>query len=201
MRRAALTALLLMTAIADRTIAQSLGGGAIAPPLSPRNASYTIRASLDPVSRSITASETIVWRNITSKPATELQFHLYWNAWKDAKSTFMRERALGTSTDQPRAAHEWGRIDVTSMRLTTPSQSDLTALQRFIAPDDGNTEDRTVVSAPLPQPIEPGGTATIEIAWTAHVPRTIARTGAIGNFFFIAQWFPKLGVLQDEGCN
>ena len=33
------------------------------------------------------------------------------------------------------------------------------------------------------------------------MPRTFARTGAIGNFFFIAQWFPKLGVLQDDGWN
>ena len=33
------------------------------------------------------------------------------------------------------------------------------------------------------------------------MPRTVARTGAIGNFFFIAQWFPKLGVLQDDGWN
>jgi hypothetical protein len=33
------------------------------------------------------------------------------------------------------------------------------------------------------------------------VPRTFARTAAIGNFFFIAQWFPKLGVLQNEGWN
>ena len=33
------------------------------------------------------------------------------------------------------------------------------------------------------------------------MPRTFARTGAIGNFFFIAQWFPKLGVLQDGGWN
>ena len=33
------------------------------------------------------------------------------------------------------------------------------------------------------------------------MPRTVARTGAIGNFFFIAQWFPKLGVLQEDGWN
>ena len=58
-----------------------------------------------------------------------------------------------------------------------------------------------MLSVPLAHPIEPGGSATIDIAWTAHVPRTIARTGAIGNFFFIAQWFPKVGVLQDEGWN
>ena len=57
------------------------------------------------------------------------------------------------------------------------------------------------MSVPLTQPIAPGGSATIEVAWTAHVPRTFARTGAIGNFFFIAQWFPKLGVLQEDGWN
>jgi hypothetical protein len=33
------------------------------------------------------------------------------------------------------------------------------------------------------------------------VPRPFSRTGTIGHFFFIAQWFPKLGVLQDDGWN
>src|SRR4051812_26042629 len=69
--------------------------GAITPPLSPRNANYTITARLDPVTRTITGSETIAWRNITGRPAADLQFHLYWNAWKNGRSTFMRERALG----------------------------------------------------------------------------------------------------------
>ena len=41
----------------------------------------------------------------------------------------------------------------------------------------------------------------MELAWTARVPRTFARTGAVGNYFFIAQWFPKLGVLEDTGWN
>src|SRR5258708_31594664 len=57
------------------------------------------------------------------------------------------------------------------------------------------------MSIPLAAPIAPGDSATIELTWTAHVPRTFARTGAIGDFFFIGQWFPKLGVLQDDGWN
>jgi hypothetical protein len=183
--------------------AQPATTGTIDPLLSPRNASYTIRATLDPATRTITGAETIVWRNISSRAATDLQFHLYWNAWRDARSTFMRERAFsgGPPDNPPRRSDEWGRIDISSIALTSPASGDLTASQRFIAPDDGNEHDRTVLSIPLAQPIEPGGSATIEIAWTAHVPRTIARTGAIGNFFFIAQWFPKVGVLQDEGWN
>jgi len=186
--------------IASPLAAQPGTNGAIDPPLSPRNANYAIRASLDPRTRIITGSATIVWRNITARPTSELQFHLYWNAWRDTQSTFMRELALGGASDQI-DANEAGRIDLSSIKLTAPTTADLTAAQRFIAPDDGNAHDRTVLSVPLSTPIEPGGSATIDIVWTAHVPRTIARTGAIGNFFFIAQWFPKLGVLQDDGWN
>jgi hypothetical protein len=184
--------------------AQPAETGALTPPLSPRNASYTITARLDPATRTITGSEVITWRNITTKPATDLQFHLYWNAWKNTRSTFMRERALGSTGPGPagddahRRADEWAHIDVTALKV---GGSDLTGLKRFIAPDDDNPDDETVMAIPLAQPIGAGVAVTIDIRWTAHVPRTFARTGAIGDFFFIAQWFPKLGVLQDDGWN
>jgi hypothetical protein len=198
MRRA-----LLMTAAAALSGAAIVSGQAkpaIAPaPLSPRNANYTIQARLDPATRTITGAETITWRNITSAPATELQFHLYWNAWKDTRSTFMRERALaGASDTGRRTADDWSRIDVTSIKV---GGEERTATKRFITPDDDNPDDQTVMSVPLAQPIGPGGSATIDVEWRAHVPRPVARTGAIGNFFFIVQWFPKLGVLQDDGWN
>jgi hypothetical protein len=173
--------------------------GALTPPRSPRNASYTITARLDPSTRTITGSEVITWRNITATAATDLQFHLYWNAWKNTRSTFMRERALSGGADTgSRSAGEWSRIDVAAV---TVDGVDRTSSKRFIAPDDDNPDDETVMSVPLAQAIAPGGSARIEVSWTAHVPRTFARTGAVGNFFFIAQWFPKLGVLQDDGWN
>lgn len=178
--------------------------GALNPPLSSRNANYSIDARLDPASRTIAASEVIAWRNISTKKATELQFHLYWNAWKDDRSTFMRERALAVAARprRARARDDWARFEIASIKLLgRPAPHDLTSSGHFIAPDDGNPDDRTVLAVPLPQPIEPGNGATIEIKWTARVPRTFARTGAIGNFFFIGQWFPKLGVLEDTGWN
>ena len=201
--RCVLAIALVSAAFASVLDAQPATTGVIDPALSPRNANYTIRATLDPATRTITASETIVWRNTTAHAATDLQFHLYWNAWRDTTSTFMRERALsgGAPDTPPLTASEWARIDVSSIALTAPAPHDLTGSTRFIAPDDGNERDQTVMTVALPEPIGPGGTATIELAWTSHVPRTVARTGAIGNFFFIAQWFPKLGVLQDAGWN
>src|SRR6185436_14891391 len=140
------------------------------------------------------------WRNIAAKATDELQFHLYWNAWRGPRSTWLREAAVGGNR-YIRRSDEWASIDVSTIRLQGPTESDLTPSKRFIAPDDGNRDDQTVMTVRLPQPIAPGGSATIEVQWQAHVPRTFARTGAIANFFFIAQWFPKLGVLQEDGWN
>jgi hypothetical protein len=192
----------LVLAFAPEVAPRAQVPGAAAPPLSPRNANYSIDVALDPVSRLITGSEVITWTNLTTKAVADLQFHLYWNAWRDDRSTWQRERRLGRQTARETRPEDRSRIDVVSLRLTGGSAPvDLTRQVHFIAPDDGNTDDRTVLAAPLPQPAAPGSTLTLEVKWTAHVPRPVARTGAIGNFFFIAQWFPKLGVLQDAGWN
>lgn len=197
-----IAAFCVLSALLPSVSAGQPAPGAISPPLSPRNANYTIAARLDPAARTIAGDERIVWRNITRTTATELQFHLYWNSWKDAKSTWMRERALtGFAAAATRPVSDWSKIEVSSVRLIAPSAADLTASQHFITPDDDNSDDQTVMAIPLPAPVGPGGEVTIELKWTAHVPRTFARTGAIGNFFFIAQWFPKLGVLQQDGWN
>ena len=111
-RRAVLAAVLsALTSAAHAAVT-----GVVDPPRSPRNANYTIAARLDPATRTITATETIAWRNITGHPAGELQFHLYWNAWKNNRTTFMRERALAGGSRSPRAADEWGRIEVTAVK-------------------------------------------------------------------------------------
>ena len=67
----------------------------------------------------------------------------------------------------------------------------------FVQPDDGNPDDRTLAAVALPAPVPPGGEIALRVAWKARVPRTFARTGAIGNYYFIAQWFPKVAVFED----
>ncbi|MEO6222650.1 MAG: M1 family metallopeptidase [Vicinamibacterales bacterium] len=165
------------------------------PARSPRNASYQLRASLDPGPHTIAGSGRILWRNITAAPARDLRFHLYWNAWRDANSTWMRERALagGATHSQP---EDFGSIDIASIVVRG---QELRAGSSFVAPDDRNAEDRTVLSVPLATPVQPGESIDIDMTWTAKVPRTFARTGRLGQYYFIAQWFPKLGVFQDSG--
>jgi aminopeptidase N len=173
-----------------------------AAPLSPRNANYDIDVRLDPDAKTLRGRETIHWRNISGQPTSELQFHLYWNAWRDAESTWLRERQLAGMYTKPQD-DAWSAIDVASLRARDASGNwtDLTARSRFIAPDDGNPRDRTVMSLPLPWTIGPEATIDVEVAWSSKIPRPFARTGYIEDYFFIAQWFPKLGVLEDRGWN
>jgi hypothetical protein len=171
--------------------------------LSPRNANYSIDVALDHTSRTLTGRAVVTWRNITSISTSELQFHLYYNAWKNLQSTWLREDLLGGARYEKVEEGDWGWIQVGSVRLLTGDSTpiDLSSRRRYISPDDGNPNDQTVLQVPLPAPVQPGETIKVEVTWTSKVPRTFARTGTIGNYYFIAQWFPKLGVLEENGWN
>ena len=192
------------TAQPPNSSAQPANSSATTGARSPRNASYAITARLDPKSRTLTGDEILTWRNTSTRAAATLRFHLYYNAWRNTASTWMREKALtGDTTLAARPEADWGWIDVTNVRLigAAGAAGDLTSRIRFIAPDDGNTQDRTVMEVAPDRAVAPGETVNVQIAWTLRVPRTFARTGAVGNFYFMAQWFPKIGVLEDGGWN
>ncbi|MBI5488654.1 MAG: hypothetical protein HY905_15075 [Deltaproteobacteria bacterium] len=52
---------------------------------------------------------------------------------------------------------------------------------------------------PLERPVSPGRSVEIGAEWIARLPRIFARTGWLGSFHLVAQWFPKLPVLSPEG--
>ena len=179
--------------------------GSVSGPPSPRNANYSIDVRLDTGRRTLTGREVLTWRNISNSTTTELQFHLYYNAWKNTQSTWMRERLLGRGPGlHNRPEDAWGWIEVTAVRLLGAGDAppiDLTEQAHHISPDDGNPDDQTVLAVPMPQPVAPGGTVNLEIEWTSRIPRPFSRTGVIDEYFFIAQWFPKIGVLEETGWN
>jgi hypothetical protein len=149
--------------------AETAAPASAAPAPSPRNANYSNDVDLDPASRTITGRSVVTWRNLTSKPTSELQFHTYWNAWRDTKSTWMREWIRGASgrdtselTRRPKS--EWASMDVTAIRLLAggrTAMADLLGGAHYIAPDDGNTYDRTVLAVPLPMAVGPGVTMAV----------------------------------------
>jgi len=200
-----LVAILLLLSLAS-VVAQPFSASLDSAVRSPRNASYVIEVHLDPETKMLEGRQVVTWRNIQEVATDELWFHLYWNGWRNDRSTWMLEdRHRGRSSrGEEIDLSDWGWIEVDSISLVGApdgSAMEIGHTARFVAPDDANPDDRTVLLVDLPRPVEPGGTVEVELEWRARIPRTFARTGYRGDFFFIAHWFPKLGVFEPDGWN
>ncbi|MCX6169362.1 MAG: M1 family metallopeptidase [Ignavibacteriales bacterium] len=168
-------------------------------PLSPRIANYNISATLDADKKIIDGKEILRWKNTSPDLITELQFHLYLNAFKNTNSTFIKEsggQLRGISTDVSKEI-SWGYIDINSIKYV--GGNDLTSKMKFIQPDDQNKSDETVVSVSLEKPIKPNEEIALEINFKSKLPKIFARTGFAENYFLVGQWFPKIGVYEYPG--
>jgi hypothetical protein len=170
------------------------------PPLpaqSPRNANYTIQARLDPDQHTLQGSEVLEWRNTSGTALSTFPFHLYWNAFRNNLSTSARGegRRSARSTSEKERERGYGYIQVRSIRLVDGNETDLTPSIKYLAPDDGNPDDRTVMEVTTASPVAPGATVRFKIDWTSRIPYgDVGRAGWVHDYFFIVQWFPKIGV-------
>ena len=163
-------------------------GPAAAPPLV---YDIAISGSWDPATGALEAAETLTWRNLADGPAAELRLHLYLNAFRDDRSTWRREALWRRGPGERRPD---GGIDL--LAVTGPGGADWTGRVRWADDDTGNPDDRTVAVIPLDEPVPPGGSVTLEIAFRARFPGIFARTGRAGDYLAGAQWFPKPGVFE-----
>lgn len=168
-------------------------------PLSPRIANYDLEVKLDTKTRIISGEETLTWKNTSGAPIAELQFHLYQNAFRNDQSSFLTEaRSLGETIKIKPDGFAFCEVD----KITLASGEDLTAKIEFIHPDDNNDKDRTVFRLALPAPLAPGQSIVLKIAFRTRLPEPpIARSGSLKEYFFVSQWFPKVGVFWNGKWN
>jgi Peptidase family M1 domain len=160
-------------------------------------ASYQISCRLDAEKKTVEGTELLTWKNTTSRPAATLRFHLYLNAFRNTLSTFWRES--GGEIREGKLPDSWGSIEI--LRMTAADGADLLPSLKYVSPDDGNPDDRTVAEVLLPRPVLPGQTIALAIDFLSRLPRVAVRSGYKDDFFLVAQWFPKIGVLEEKGWN
>lgn len=169
-----------------------------APPLSPRTANYDIQLRLDTAEKKIHGRQLLHWSNPSADTVRELQYHLYLNAFRNTQSTFMKEAGgFGFMIDALKENCGWSWVEVKGIR--DEYGNDLSRQAEYIAPDDGNADDRTVLRVPLARPVLPGAAIRVELEWVTKIPRAAIRTGYNRDYYFMAQWFPKVGVYEPAG--
>ena len=131
-------------------------------PMSQRVVHYEIDAKYDAGKHTIDATETLTYHNLTGQALDHFPFHLYQNAFQP-KSTWIREAKLEGSRDV--AYDKWedklyGSEDIKNIEVV--GQGDVTGQLQFIAPDDGNKDDKTVVRRPCAQGHPSGRICTVQ---------------------------------------
>jgi hypothetical protein len=156
----------------------------------PADHAYALRARLDPERGHVEGHAAIRFRNHSTRALHELMFHLYPNAFAHLRTVFMREG--GAAIRGGRLTRKGG-IDVTSLVLADGTdllaRADLALLK----------DDATQMRVPLPAPLQPGATLLLSVDFRVRLPSLLARMGRAGEFFMIAQWFPKLARLEPDG--
>lgn len=154
---------------------------------------YRIEARLHARDKLVKGSATITWTNYSQEPVSTLRFHLYMNAFESDRTTFFKEGAedlKGVVLDDKSR----GYIKINTMHVE--GMGDVKPSLKFIQPDDGNPDDRTVAEVVLPSPVRPEGRAVVRVTFETKLPLIVARAGYRDKFFMGAQWFPKLCVLE-----
>jgi hypothetical protein len=170
-------------------------------PLSERVVHYEIDAHYDPATHAVEAKEVLTYHNLTGQALDHFPFHLYQNAF-EPNSTFVREAKVAGNRDTSYdkwEAKEYGAEEIKSIEVV--GQGDLTSDLKYISPDDGNKDDKTVIDLPLKKAVAPGELVQFKLTFETKLPETQARSGWKKDFVLGGQWFPKVGVFWHGAWN
>ena len=144
-------------------------------PMSERVVHYDIDAKYDAAKHTVVATEVLTYHNVTGQALDHFPFHLYQNAFQP-KATWVREAKRDGSRDTNYEKWEdkyYGSEEIKTIEVV--GQGDLTARLQYIAPDDGNKDDKTVIDLQVPKPIAPGEYVQFKMTFQTNFPETQAR--------------------------
>jgi hypothetical protein len=193
---------LLSMIVAPLANAQSIATNS-STPLSVRVTAYNIDARLDANKKSLDATETVSYKNLTGQPLASFPFHLYLNAFRP-QSTFTSETHFTGGIRDSEKENDYPKEKIggiTISQISADGYGDLTGAMHFIAPDDGNSEDHTVAEVTLPHALAPGDVITFHMTFHDQFPLSIARNGYKRDFIMGGQWYPKPGVFWHGAWN
>jgi hypothetical protein len=179
--------------------------GAPGPRYWQQRADYTLKATLDTAAKRITGTEQIRYTN--NSPDT-LRF-----VWMQVDQNLFRPGSVGSllfaAESRFGGAGFAGGFDIASITQSAPAPRPAGPTRRrgAAAGTDGHPGsptslsyrvDDTMMYVDLAQPLAPGATTVLDLAYAFNVPEHGAdRMGREGSLYEIAQWYPRMAVYDD----
>lgn len=165
---------------------------------------YFIQVALDPSKHLLQGDIRIEYTNRSPDTLRGLYMHLWPNAYSRRGTAYDRQKRIsGNSRFYFAKAEERGFMDSLEFRVGgVPVRPQPATVGPKPAPGYSLTLLRhapDVVWLPLPEPLSPGRTVTLETPFRVQIPRTFSRMGRSGGSYQITQWHPKPAVYDAQG--
>lgn len=151
---------------------------------------FTIHAELNETEKSITALQTIVYRNNSPDTLGFIWFHLWPNAYKTDSTALMTQIRNDPARSAKQGAAGTGSIEGLAFKVNDlPAQTEAHPNPQYI----------DVVKLLLNTPLKPGDSISISTPFKVWFPPYFSRSGYAGTEFMACQWYPKPAVYDQAG--
>lgn len=165
--------------------------GFVAPAHAFEDVCYDLEGTLDPAQKTLTAHQTLSFKNTSGQALSEIFLRVYPNH----RYTLQEKRRIYRYASYFRAAlypdgFDPGGFQMRDIRLTGAAASLGYAFEG---------EDQTVMKVVLPEPLADGQTLSLEISFSVRIPHRLGRFGWHRNTFALNRWYPLLAYFDEKG--
>ena len=151
---------------------------------------YAINAQLNDGDKTITGSETIVYKNNSPQTLTYIWFHIYPNAYKDQTTALFQQ--INNDPERKNKIKRYTRGFITGLAFTANGTTAKTE-------PHPNLQYADIIKVVLNKPLLPGDSVTIATPFTVQLPSYFSRSGFSDGEFMACQWYPKPAVFDKDG--
>ncbi len=151
---------------------------------------YDIKAELDVVANTITGTETIAYKNNSTKNLEFIWMHIWPNAYKDESTALIQQIKNDKSRSEKMKGFGKGSIEGLDFKI------DGNKVKTEAHP---NAQYIDIVKIVLNKPLAPGASLKISTPFKTILPPYFSRSGHADGEIMACQWYPKPAVYDRAG--
>ncbi len=152
--------------------------------------SYSIDVALNDKAKTLTASETIVYRNNSPETLDFIWFHIWPNAYRDSTTALFEQLRNDTDRKKKLEKISYGSINGLAFKVNGKTA---------VTQPHPNPQYIDIIKLLLPQPLKPGDSVSISTPFNVQLPSYFSRSGFADGEFMVCQWYPKPAVYDRLG--
>ena len=159
-----------------------------------QNVRYNIQVTLNPEAHSLSGVVKMLYFNQSPDTLRSIWIHVWPNAYSDPSTAFARQQIEHAQTGFYFSAPE-ARGNISGLDFEIETGRTYKPLWNF------NPQHSDILEIALEEPLLPGKELSIRTPFVVKLPALVSRSGYVGDFFALTQWYPKPAVYDANGWN